>query len=159
MMSAIIRTLSGAYLLIVALAVVPRTAAAADSERLPVPAVTIYPGDVINQAMLTLGDFAPGTAGQSAVVGSSEELVGKVARRTLLPGRLIVRNSVSEPTLVQKGSIVPAVYRTGVLMITTSVLALQSGALGDVIQARNIDSGKTIVGAVLADGSIGIGGK
>ncbi len=136
----------------------PIAVALADSERLPVPSVTIYPGDVISQAMLTTGDFAVGTADKLAVVGSTAELVGKVARRTLLPGKLIARNTVSEPMLVQKGSIVQAVFRQGGLVLTASVLALQAGALGEVIQVRNIDSGKTIVGAVLANGTIAVGG-
>ena len=131
--------------------------ASADGERLPVPSVTIYPGDTISQTMLTLGDFAPGTAENLAVIGSSEDLVGKVARRTLLPGKLISRTSVSEPMLIQKGSIVSAEFHAGALVITASVLALQSGALNDLIQARNVDSGKTIVGAVQADGTIRIG--
>jgi flagella basal body P-ring formation protein FlgA len=136
---------------------VPIAIALAASQQLPVPSVTIYPGDVIAGGMLTLGDFPAGTAENLAVAGSAEELVGKVARRTLLPGRLIARNAVSVPMVVQKGTIVPAVYRHGELTITASVLALQSGALGEVIQVRNIDSGKTIVGAVRPDGSIAVG--
>jgi flagella basal body P-ring formation protein FlgA len=132
--------------------------ALAESEKLPVPAITIYPGDLISPGMITLGDFVPGTADRLAVVGSAAELAGKVARRTLLPGRLIARTSVSEPMLVQKGAIIAAVYRQGELTITASVLALQSGGLNDVIQVRNIDSGKVIVGAVQADGTVGLGG-
>ena len=61
------------------------------------------------------------------------------------------------PDLVEKGSIVSAIYEDGVLTITTSVLALQSGALNDAIQVRNIDSGKVIVAAVQADGSVRVG--
>ena len=82
------------------------------------------------------------------------ELVGKVARRTLLAGRLIARNTVGEPELVQKGKIIPIHYEQGPLTITASVLALQSGALNDMIQVRNIDSGKVIVATVAADGSV-----
>jgi flagella basal body P-ring formation protein FlgA len=137
----------------------PLAAGAADVEPLPVPAVTIYPGDAITANMLTTGDFAAGTAENLAVVAATGDLVGKVARRTLLPGKLITRTSVSEPLLVQKGSIISAHFDAGPLIITASVLALQSGSLNDVIQVRNIDSGKTIVGAVQADGSIKIGGQ
>jgi flagella basal body P-ring formation protein FlgA len=137
----------------------PIALAWAASERLPVPAVTIYPGDMITPGMLTTGEFVAGSGETLAVARSTEELVGKVARRTLLPGRLIARNSISAPMLVQKGTIVSAEYRQGGLVITASALALQSGALADIIQLRNIDSGKTIVGAVQADGSVRIGGK
>jgi flagella basal body P-ring formation protein FlgA len=129
---------------------------AASIEHLPVPAVTIYPGDTIAADMLADGKFPPGTTANYPVIPSPDALIGKVARRTLLPGRPIARNTVAEPELVQKGKIISAVYRHGALTITASVLALQSGALDDTIQVRNIDSGKVIVGTVRSDGTIGI---
>lgn len=130
--------------------------AAAQPEYLPVAAATIYPGDAISAAMLTEAAFPAGTSAKFPIVTSRNDAVGKVARRTLLPGRLISRNAVAEPEIVQKGSIVPAIYRDGELTITTSVLALQSGALDDAIQVRNVDSGKVIVGSVQSDGTVRI---
>ncbi len=132
---------------------------AASVEHLPVAAVTIYPGDTISADMLTDGRFPAGTSASYPVVASPDALVGKVARRTLLPGRPIARNTVSEPELVQKGKIISAVYQRDALVITASVLALQSGALDDVIQVRNVDSGKVIIGTVRADGTVGIDAK
>jgi flagella basal body P-ring formation protein FlgA len=38
-------------------------------------------------------------------------------------------------------------------------MTLQAGALGAMIQVRNIDSGKVIVGLVQADGSVRVGGR
>jgi flagella basal body P-ring formation protein FlgA len=133
-------------------------AVAGAPERLPVAAVTIYPGDAITAGLLTEAEFPAGTAQGFAVIGSREELAGKVARRTLLPGRLIARNAVAEPSLIEKGQVVSAVYRSGQLVITASVLALQSGGLADAVQVRNVDSGKVIVGSVQADGTVLIGG-
>lgn len=127
------------------------------AEKLPIPRVTIYPGDVIVAAMLTDGSFADGTAANFPVITSGDELVGKVARRTLLPGHLVARNAIGEPDVVQRGTIVPAVYSDGPLTITASVLALESGVLNAPIQVRNVDSGKVIVGAVQADGSVRVG--
>ncbi len=129
-------------------------AIAASPEQLPVPAVTIYPGDIIAADMLNNGTFPAGTAETYPIISAPSELIGKVARRTLLPGRLIARNTVGEPDLVEKGKIIPIRYEQGPLTITTSVLALQSGALNDMIQVRNIDSGKVIVATVAADGSV-----
>ncbi len=128
-------------------------------ELLPVAAVTIYPGDTIGENMLTDGRFPAGTSAGLPVVAARTELVGKVARRTLLPGRLIARNVVGEPELVARGKIVSAVYEQGGLTITTSVLALQSGALDEAIQVRNIDSGKVIVATVRADGSVRVAAR
>ncbi len=135
------------------------TAVAAALDRLPVPTVTIYPGDTIAADMLGTGTFPAGTADNFPVVASRDDLIGKVARRTLLPGRLIVRNTVGEPDLVQKGKIIPIHFEQGPLMITASVLALQSGALNDTIQVRNIDSGKVIVATVAADGSVRVNAR
>jgi len=127
------------------------------AEKLPVTTVTVYPGDLISNGMVTEAMFPDGTAQRLPVVSTAVTLVGKVARRTILPGRLIAVNAVAIPDLVQKGTIVSAVYADGVLTITTSVLALQSGALHDAIQVRNIDSGKVIVASVEADGSVRVG--
>jgi len=129
-------------------------ASAAPPDTLPVPVVTIYPGDTIAADMLTSGTFPAGTAASYPVIASRAELIGKVARRTLLAGKLIARNTVGEPDLVRKGKIVPIRYQQGPLTITASVLALQSGALDDMIQVRNIDSGKVVVATVAADGSV-----
>ena len=152
------RLLAGLIALISGLAVVSG-ARAGSIEHLPVAAVTIYAGDIIAADMLTDATFPSGTAANYPVVASRDALVGKVARRTLLPGRPIARNTVAEPELVQKGKIVSAAYQSGALLITTSVLTLQSGSLGDAIQVRNIDSGKVIVGTVNADGTVEIDAK
>jgi flagella basal body P-ring formation protein FlgA len=132
---------------------------AAQIEWLPVAAITIYPGDIITETMLTDGKFPEGTGLNRPVAVSSDEVVGKVARRTLLPGRLIPRNTVAIPDLVARGTIVPAIYQDGPLLITASVMTLQAGALGAMIQVRNIESGKVIVGLVQADGSVRVGGR
>jgi flagella basal body P-ring formation protein FlgA len=136
--------------------VVAGAAGAAPAEYLPVANSTIYPGDAISEAMLTDAAFPAGTSANFPVVTTHGEVAGKVARRTLLPGHLILRNAITEPAVVEKGSIVPAIYQDGELTITASVLALQSGALSQAIQVRNVDSGKVIVGAVQADGSVRI---
>jgi flagella basal body P-ring formation protein FlgA len=130
---------------------------AALAEELPVTTVTVYPGDIVAATMVSTAAFPDGTAQKLPVVGATAELVGKVARRTILPGRLIALNAIATPDLVQKGAIVPAVYEDGVLTITASVLALQSGGLNDAIQVRNVDSGKVIVASVQADGSVRVG--
>jgi flagella basal body P-ring formation protein FlgA len=132
---------------------------AAGVEYLPVASVTIYPGDVISEAMLTDGQFPSGTSANFPVVVSVNDVAGKVARRTILPGRLIARNAIAEPQLVEKGTVITAVYEDAALLITASVVALQSGALADAIQVRNLDSGKVIVGSVQADGTVRVGGR
>ena len=107
--------------------------------------------------MLTEQAFTDGTSVAYPVVASAGELVGKVARRTLLPGKLIARVAVGEPDIVNRGTIVRAVLSTAGLEMRTTVVALQSGALGAAIQVRNVDSGKVITGVVQADGTVRVG--
>lgn len=132
---------------------------AAPLEHLPVAAVVIYPGDIIDESMLVDEEFPSGTAETYPVVASRSEASGKVARRTLLPGKLIARNAVAEPELVTRGTMVVAVFEDGALQMSTTALALQGGSLGDGIQLRNVDSGKVIFGVVQRDGTIRIGGR
>jgi flagella basal body P-ring formation protein FlgA len=126
-------------------------------ESLPVPAITIYPGDIIGAEMLVDQSFPAGTSASSAILASRQAIVGKVARRTLVPGKPIGANAIAEPDLVKRGTLVHAYLNEGGLSITTLVLPLQSGGLGAVIQCRNVDSGRVIMGTVQADGSVRIG--
>ena len=138
------------------LAFVAATPAAA-AERRPVPAATIYPGDVIRQDMLAEADF-PDAAASSSFATNPAMLVGKVARRTLLPGQAIPTNAVGAPRLVRIGAMVRLVYEDDGLTIQTYASALQNGADGDVVAVRNMESGVTISGVVQPDGSIHVGG-
>jgi flagella basal body P-ring formation protein FlgA len=131
------------------------TAAAPDM--LPVPTITIYPGDLISERMLADQGFPAGTGASSAILADHRSIVGKVARRTLLPGKLIPANAIAEPDLVKRGTIVRAFLEQDGLSMTTLVLPLQSGALGAIIQCRNVDSGRVIMAMVQADGSVRIG--
>lgn len=126
---------------------------------LPVPSVTIFPGDVIQDAMLKEQRFLPGTRSLYPIIDARAALVGKVARRTLVPDRLIPTNAVSEPELVTRGSLTTARFNASGLTMTASVVALQSGSLGQVIQVRNVDSGRVISGVVEVDGTVRVGGQ
>ena len=130
---------------------------AAGGDILSVPVITIYPGDIISDEMLADQSFPAGTNASSAILAQRQALVGKVARRTLLPGKPIAANAVAEPDLIKRGTVTRAYLNEGGLSITTLVLPLQSGALGAVIQCRNVDSGRVIMGTVQADGSVRIG--
>src|SRR5690606_31532227 len=64
-------------------------ARAADTQ-IPVPSVTIYPGQLIDQSMLTERVLRSQKGLRAGTVDSTEALVGKVARKTLLPGYPII---------------------------------------------------------------------
>jgi flagella basal body P-ring formation protein FlgA len=126
---------------------------AAAAQRLPVAAVTIYPGDMIRDNMLVDHDF-PDQIASDGFMSRRGDLVGKVAKRTLLPGQAISTNSVALPKLVTIGAMVKLVFEEGGLTISTYASALQAGAAGDLISVRNLESGLTLTGVIAPDGSI-----
>ncbi|WP_224404671.1 flagellar basal body P-ring formation chaperone FlgA [Afifella sp. IM 167] len=124
---------------------------------LPVPNVTIFPGNVIRAEMLHELHFLPNTRSRFPIVVDVQDLVGKVAKRTLVADRLIPTNAVSEPELVSRGALTTARYDASGLSMTAGVVALESGYLGQIVRVRNIDSGKVIAGVVEADGTVRVG--
>ncbi len=133
--------------------------AAASSMVLPVPVVTIYPGDMIKDNYVVDHDFAGDpTVPQGGVIDSRSALVGKVARQTLLPGVPVPLNGVSEPNAITNGARVRVVFEQDGLEIDTYAVALQAGSVGAVISVRNPDSGTTISGVIQSDGSVRVGG-
>jgi flagellar basal body P-ring formation protein FlgA len=136
------------------------TIARADEDYiLPVPNITIYPGDTIRDAWLTDRDFSSNTAvTRAGMIQARSSLVGKLARRTLLPGVPIPANAVSVPRAIANGGKVRVVFVQDGLEISTYATALQAGGVGEVISVRNLDSGLTISGIVQSDGSVRVGG-
>jgi flagella basal body P-ring formation protein FlgA len=86
------------------------------------------------------------------------DLVGKVARRTLLPGRPIPSIAVEEPRAVSTGGQVQLVYQQDGLIIVTTAQALQNGYVGQMVQVRNLDSGLVVSGVIQPDGAVRVSG-
>ena len=123
----------------------------------PTPRVVIYPGDVIHNDMLS--DLPADTArGVGPFAETHSAVVGKMARRTLLPGMAIPLGAIDLPRLVSNGGAVRLVYIDGGLTIVTSGMALQDGAAGDFVKVRNDDSGVTVTGVVQPDGAVRVSG-
>jgi flagella basal body P-ring formation protein FlgA len=129
--------------------------AGAGVARFPVAAQVIYPGDRITDAMLK---DSPDPPEGDDVLSARGQIVGKVARRTLLPGRPIPAIAVEEPRAVSMGALVKLVYQNEGLSIVTNAQALQNGHIGEVVQVRNMESGIIVSGAIQADGSVLVNG-
>ena len=117
----------------------------------------VYPGQLIEPAMLEVVPLVRGNRRLGPIFQKPEPLHGKVARRTILPGRLIAPSSVRDAYLVQNGAPVEVVLIDKSLTITTTAVSLESGAAGDTVKLRNADSGRTFTGVVMADGTVRVG--
>lgn len=124
---------------------------------LPVPVKVVYPGEIIDDSMITERPVGASGTGRLYVVSEKSELIGKVARRTLLPGRPVLASTVKIPDLISRGARVTVIFSDGGLMIHAQAMALEAGSAGDRIRIRNTDSGVTINGTVQADGTIRVG--
>jgi flagellar basal body P-ring formation protein FlgA len=129
-------------------------AATGEERRLPVPAVTIRPGEVIRDEMITERAFAANLLGVAQFIEGRQIVVGRMARRSLLPGQPIPTNAVDEPWAVARGAIVKVIVEDSGLSIITYGAAMQSGAAGTLIPVRNTDTGVIIRGIVQPDGTI-----
>ena len=149
----------GALFGAVAAAVCAAPLAAMAADMLPVPVITIYPGDTIRNTYLVDRHF-PGNEQvlRGNIIDSRLALVGKLARRTLLPGVPIPVNAVTDPNAITNGEKIRVIFNQDGLVIETYCIALQAGRVGQVISVRNLDSGMTISGVVQADGSVRVGG-
>jgi flagella basal body P-ring formation protein FlgA len=139
------------------LAGITAASALADGGEIPVPRITLYPGDIIVNEMLVDRKIAPGSPKAGAVFETREPVLGKVARRTLLAGQPIPVNGIRDPYAITQGSPVLIVFEAEGVLITARGTALQSGGAGDPVSVRNVSSGAIIIGTARADGSVRVG--
>lgn len=123
-----------------------------------IPTEAIYPGDVISSGQLEEVQVTnPNLTGDYAK--SIQDVVGRVSKRTLLAGRTIAISALRQPFAVTRGSNVRLVMSMGDMMITAAGTPLDDGSIGDVIRARNMDSGIIVNGTVLENGTIRVVAK
>lgn len=123
-----------------------------------IPTRTIYPGETVDRSRVevvevTNPDLADG------YIRTLNEIDGKVTKRTLLPGRVILANALREQYTVERGSTVRLVFSNGGLTISAAGSPLQDAAIGELIRARNIDTGIIVSGTVMADGTVHVVAK
>lgn len=126
----------------------------AEERLLPVARMTIYPGDKINDGLIEERSFSVSAIPPGVAIESRDQLLGKVARRTLLPGKPISPAAVDNPKIVAIGAQVKIVFSEDGLEIVAYGMAMQAGAVGDLIRVRNEESGLIVSGRVIYDGSV-----
>lgn len=86
-------------------------------------------------------------------VGSFDEIVGMEARVALYANRPVRPGDVGFPAIVERNQILPLIYATGTLLITTEGRALDRAGPGDAIRVMNLDSRNTVTAVIGADGA------
>lgn len=121
---------------------------------LPVPAATILAGQVIAPQDLGERQFRTTPRSLSGIALDAAEIAGKETRRTLMAGRPIPLSALRKPLAVKRGDKVTATYEEAGLSISTQLTALEDGAVGDRIEARNVSSGLTLEAEVQGPGTL-----
>lgn len=123
-----------------------------------IPTRIIYPGQIVEAHMLEMVPVTNRNIRRD-YASSMDQVAGMVTRRTLLPGRVIPVSSVREPYAVERGSVVTMVFSRDGLTITAPGSPLANGLVGDFIRIRNVNTGVTVSGTVMADGTVRVAEK
>lgn len=118
-----------------------------------VPTQVIYPGQEIDLSLLREVVVTNPNL-RDDYIGSLAELEGSVARRTLLPGRVIPTSAVRESYAIERGEVVRLVYSNAGMVISASGSPLAAASVGDLVRVRNVDTGVTVSGTVMADRTV-----
>lgn len=86
----------------------------------------------------------------------ADQVIGKVAKRPLPPGVVLTPAQLVAPRWVTRGDIVTLLVDVGGLQVRARGEALADGGEHDRIKARNILSGKVVVGIVSGPGTVRI---
>lgn len=130
------------------------TAARAENLGLAVvPTQIIYPGEQIDAKRLKTVEVTNRNLAQG-YASDIDQVEGLVTTRTLLPGRTIMVAGLKQPSAMKRGDKILLVYDNGVLRITAAGTPLTEGAVGELIQVRNTDTGVILSGTIMPDRSV-----
>lgn len=156
--SAFRSAVGGAFLALLFIAGAGSQVAIAQPLYAVVPTVTIFPGDLISAAQVTEVEVTnPNLA--AGYTSDISQVVGKVAKRTLVAGRTIPGASLREPFTIERGKSIRIMFNVGGLTISASGSSLQDAMAGDSVRVRNVESGVIVTGTVRPDGNVEVAQK
>jgi flagella basal body P-ring formation protein FlgA len=121
----------------------------------PVATRALSRGSVINESDVRMARMNLRTLPPDAFLASAAVL-GLEASRDLGHGEVFRQGKLAIPPVINVGSGVTLLYRSGRLEATATGVALEAGVLGQEIKVRNIASKRVIVGKVLEPGLVGV---
>lgn len=145
------RRVTGILIAVLALLV---SGIAAAQETVAVPTRVIYPGQEIGADALEIVPLRRHLPNPSIYALDLDQFAGKVARNTLLPGRMVFNAALRDAYVVEAGKPVEMRFVHGPLTISATGVPLQPGSAGDIVRIRNLDSGQVVSGVVMADGTV-----
>lgn len=120
----------------------------------PVPKNTIYAGQIIRAELLRPRQVPKRYIERVNIFIDSADIVGKIARTTLVPSRPIRTNHVAEPDAIKVNRPSMMLYRSASLTISAEVIPLNNAKAGELVRARNMQNGSILSGIAQRNGTI-----
>lgn len=109
------------------------------------------------RALISPDDVTMVEAQIPGALADPADAVGREARVAIHAGRPVRAGDIGPPTLVDRNQVVPLIYLSGALAISTEGRALARGSAGDVIRIMNLGSRTTVTGRIGPDGAVYVG--
>jgi flagella basal body P-ring formation protein FlgA len=121
---------------------------AAPVAALPVPARDIARGEILAEGDLRWDEIA--TVRTGTYIDDADLIIGQSARRPLAAGAPLRKSDLAAPILIKRGAAATVVLEAPGIRLSQAAAALQSGAHGDLIAFRNLNSGREFKAVVVA---------
>lgn len=82
------------------------------------------------------------------------QVTGQLAKRSIMPGRLLLKSEVAPAPEIRSGEIVMIVAENGNVRVTARGIAKSDGSLGQMIPVVSLRSNKKIFARVLGNGTV-----
>jgi flagella basal body P-ring formation protein FlgA len=125
-----------------------------EAEKIPVLVRSIARGKVVNEDDIKLVD-APKNISPMVVL-KPEDIIGKEANKILGADRAVKVTDLRKPTIVTKGNHAELSYITNNMELKDLGEVMQDGGVGDLVQVRNVKSGKVLQARVEENGSLSV---
>lgn len=83
-----------------------------------------------------------------------EEVIGRIAQRTIGSGEVLLPTTVRPPPLVRRGQSVTVIAHAGGMSVRTAGLVQADAGLAERVQVRNTATGRTIEGVVRSSDTV-----
>jgi flagella basal body P-ring formation protein FlgA len=123
--------------------------------KVPVLRTNLRNGDIIGENDVELIEVSQKNL-QHDLILDKEDLIGMTPRRFGYAGKMVLAGTLERPQLVERGDKVTIAFKEGPLLLTAKGRALQSGAKGDLIRIKNINSSRAVDAIVVGQNHVAI---
>ena len=118
---------------------------------------TIKAGQVIRKGAVTI-ESVETTPLSGDTFDDIDDIVGKVAKRSLRSGQVITDEMLDDVAVMSKGDTVVILIRSPGLSIRSKGICEEDGTYGDMVKVINADTKKVLYGHVLDSGTVEVRG-